>query len=231
MTPPAARRSVPIVADRTAADPIAAGVFPAGTPVVLRSVFDDHVGAVFPTVVIADGDHCTAVYQPAGTLVVARTGRRGGPHGRNMFPGGWDGGHETRPWNGSGVLRVHRRGDPWSVWRWRDGDHWRPGCYVNLEQPWVRTAAGFDSRDWILDLVIDGAGVASWKDDVELDWCEEVGSVTAEHAARVRRSGQQALAAFRAGDFPFDADWDRWSVDPLAVTPDLAALRRAALSV
>lgn len=205
--------------------------FPVGTPVVLRSVFADHVGAVFPGVVISDDDTVTAVYQPAGTSVLVRTGRCGGPHGRNMYPGGWDGGHQLRPWTGSGVLRVHRHGDPWSVWRWREGHTWRPGCYVNLEEPWRRTTIGFDSQDWILDLVIDGAGVAHRKDDVELDWCEQVGSVTAEHAARVRRAGEQALAAFRAGAFPFDADWDRWSVDPMAVTPDPVALRRAASRV
>lgn len=203
------------------------GRFPVGAPVVLRSVFDDHVGAAFPAVVVADDEVCVAVFQPAGTSVVTRTGRRGGPHGRNMYPGGFDGGHEVRSWTGCGVLRVHRWGDPWSVWRWRDGHTWRPGCYVNLEEPWRRTTIGFDSQDWILDLVIDGAGVATWKDDVELDWCAQVGSVTAEHAARVRRSGGQALAAFRAGEVPFAVDWDRWPVDADAVTPDLAALRRA----
>lgn len=207
------------------------GRFSIGTPVVLRSVFDDHVGAAIPSVVVADDEVHAALYQPAGTTLVTRTGRRGGPQGRNMYPGGWDGGHQESPWRGSGVLRVHRWDEPWSVWRWRDDDGWRPGSYVNLERPWVRTPIGFDTQDWILDLVVDATGAPTWKDDDELDWCEQVGTVSAEHAARVRRSGDLATAAIRAGDFPFDTDWDRWPVDPAAPAPDLAALRRAARRV
>ena len=114
-------------------DPSPSGPFAAGTPVVLRSVFEDHVGAVIPSVVVTDDVDHVALYQPAGTTLVTRTGRRGGPHGRNMYPGGWDGGHEEAPWRGAGVLRVHRWGQPWSVWRWRDPAGWRPGCYVNLD--------------------------------------------------------------------------------------------------
>lgn len=201
--------------------------FRRGSPVVLRSVFDDHVGAAIPSVVVTDDEQHVALFQPAGTTLITRTGRRGGPHGRNMYPGGWDGGHQESPWRGSGVLRVHRLGEPWSVWRWRDADGWRPGFYVNLETPWARTSLGFDTRDWVLDLVIAADGVASWKDDDELDWCEAVGTVTAEHAADVRRAGEQALTAVRTGAFPFGVDWDRWPVDVDAAAPDLAALRRA----
>ncbi|WP_157970605.1 DUF402 domain-containing protein [Nakamurella deserti] len=202
-------------------------VWPAGSAVVLRSVFDDHVGAAIPSVVIADEASYAALYQPAGSTLVTRTGRRGGPQGRNMYPDGWDGGHRESPWSGTGVLRVHRRGDPWSVWRWWDAGGWRPGCYVNLEEPWRRTRLGFDTRDWVLDLVLDGDGRPHWKDADELAWCEAVGTVTAEHAARVRDAGRQALAAAGPGAFPFTADWDRWSVHDGAAAPGPAALRRA----
>ncbi len=217
--PPGSPTSTP------AAEP--GGGFATGAPVVLRSVFDDHVGAVIPSVVVADASDHVALYQPEGTTLLTRTGRRGGPQGRNMYPGGWDGGHQETPWRGPGVLRVHRRGDPWSVWRWRDGAGWRPGCYVNLEQPWRRTAHGFDTRDWVLDLVLDADGAPTWKDADELAWCEQMGTVTAEHAADVRRAGRQALAAARAGEFPFAADWDRWTVDGTTAVPDPASLRRA----
>lgn len=46
-------------------------------------------------------------------------------------------------------------------------------------------------------------------------------------AAEVRAAGRAALAAVRAGEFPFTADWDRWPVDDLAGAPGPAALRRA----
>jgi hypothetical protein len=185
--------------------------FRCGTPVLLRSTFADHVGAVVPSVVIVDAPDEVAVYQSPGTTMLLRTGRRGGPNGRNMYPDGWDGGHTEVPWVGAGVVRVHRPGQPWSVWRWLDPSGWRPGFYVNLERPWVRGPLGYDSTDWILDLVIDSDGTAHWKDADELAWSVEVGAVTEAFAHMVRAAGQQALAAL--GGWPFDADWDRWRPD------------------
>lgn len=184
-----------------------------GTAVVFRSVFPDHVGMAVACFVVEDVEDHIALFQPAGSDVLVRTGRRGGPTGRNMFPGGWDGGHAEVPWTGAGLLRVHRRGQPWSVWRWLDPGGWRPGCYVNLEQPWSTGVLGFDSRDWILDLVVAGDGSIEWKDADELDWCESVGSVSRDEAAVIRAAGRQAAAAVAARRWPFDEDWNRWLPD------------------
>lgn len=193
-----------------------------GEAVLLRSVFDDHVGAVMPCVVVQDSAECVALYQPPGTSMLIRSGRRGGPRGRNMFPGGWDGGHDEVEWTGAGVLRVHRPGEPWSIWRWLDGDGWRPGYYINLELPWVPVPTGYDTRDWILDLVVDGAGSIDIKDDDELSWVTEVGVVSEAHADRVRRAAEQATGVLRQGGWPFQENWDRWLPDPGWTVPSLS---------
>ncbi len=187
-----------------------------GTPVVWRFVHGDHVAAVFPSVVVVDDADHVVLYQPPGTDTLRRTGRRGGPRGRNMQPGGWDGGHARDPWVGNGVVRAHRRGTPWSAWRWVDsGGRWEPGFYVNLERPWLAGPLGYDSEDWILDLVIDTDLVGwTWKDEDELGWAQQVGAVSAEHAAEVRIAGAQALAAAQQGSWPFRARWDDWLPDP-----------------
>jgi hypothetical protein len=198
-----------------------------GEQLWLRSVFEDHVGAVVPSVVVADSAAETALFQPPGTTLLIRTGRRGGPNGRNMFPSGWDGGHAEVPWTGDGVLRVHRAGQPWSTWRWLDATGWRPGFYVNLERPWVRSAVGFDTTDWILDLLVNADGTTTWKDDDELRWAVGAGAVSQSHADTVRRAGDRALQAVQAGDWPFAADWDRWLPDPGWSMPALGPEARA----
>ena len=52
-------------------------------------------------------------------------------------------------------LRAHPAGEPWSEWRWLEADgSWSSTFYINLEQPWIRTPIGYDSHDWILDIVV-----------------------------------------------------------------------------
>jgi hypothetical protein len=154
--------------------------------------------------------------------MVSHTGQMGGPRGRNMVA--WDGGYESVLWTGPGVLRAHRVGDPWSVWRWEDGDRWSPGFYVDLEQPWRRTEVGFDTGDWILDLVIDSAGLVTRKDEDELAASLERGGVTLDEVATTEAAAVAATEAASAGAWPFSGDWDAWLLlrtsDPLTVPPD-----------
>lgn len=192
-----------------------------GSEVVWRSLVDGHVGAAIPTVLVEHSERHAALFQPAGTSMLIRTGRRGGPTGRVMYPGGWDGGHELVPWRGVGVLRVHRFGDPFSVWRWLDPDGWRPGCYVNIELPWRRSEHGFDSRDLILDVEVDADRHSRRKDTEELDWAEEAGAVSAELANRIRTAATIADLALRSGRWPFRADWQAWLPDPEWAVPQL----------
>ena len=186
---------------------------------LLRFATRDHFSWVMPIVTLVDEGERIVTWQPGGSSMMRHTGEKGGPRGRNLV--GWDGGHESAIWTGSGVIRAHRFGDPWSVWRWENGDAWHPGCYVNLEGPWRRTELGFDSGDWILDLVIDGEGAVTRKDEDELADALKRGGVTAEEVATIEAAADAATAAHAAGAWPFSADWDAWlplrTTDPLTV--------------
>jgi hypothetical protein len=179
--------------------------------VILRWVERDYISGAVPSRSIPD-DRGPVLYQPPGSDFAEATGRRGGPRDRNMTPGGWDGAHRIRTWTGDGVVRAHRSGDPWSVWRWVDpaDGTWSPYVYVNLEDPWRPTARGFDTRDWILDLVIHDDGAVTWKDEDELAWALEVGRVDAAGQRRIREAGDAALEASAAGTWPFATEWERW---------------------
>lgn len=91
----------------------------------------------------------------------------------------------------------------------------------NLEDPWRRTPIGFDSGDWILDVVARDDGSWRYKDEDELAWAESSGVVSAEWSDRVRKAGAAAVADIEAQEWPFDADWDRWLPSLVAEVPEL----------
>lgn len=198
--------------------------FEPGSEIVLRSIrdFDGNgpaVGfAVTGTVVVDDSD-VMAVCTVPDSAMRTRAGRGSGPTGRVILPRDWHGEYHERGWSGHTVVRVHRAGDPWSVWRWHDGSAWLDQWYGNLESPWQRTVLGFDTQDWALDVVgVGHPGTAEWrvasKDEDELDWMVEQGTVTAAQAAEVREAGAELTRLAVAGGWPFDADWGAWVPDP-----------------
>jgi hypothetical protein len=146
------------------------------------------VQTVWPSTVVQDGDKEILLYLPAGTVGKHRTGERGGPHDRMLLK--WDGGHADMTWKGTNVLRFYRFGDPFSLWLAFDAATWvLVWRYINLEDPWLRTAIGFDSRDVYLDLVAGPDGDDwHWKDEDELAWVVEQGRIDARAPSRSERT-------------------------------------------
>ncbi|MHA7984959.1 DUF402 domain-containing protein [Rathayibacter sp. CAU 1779] len=194
-----------------------------GDVIVLRNVTDadpghheQHVGYAHTARVITDDD-LVVLYQPPKTLHRERGGERSGPRGRNMVRGGWDGTHTEREWRGDGVVYVHRPSEPWSVWRWVDADGvWSSHFYVNFERPWTRTRLGFDTEDWVLDLVVTGQEHdVTVKDADELEWCVRAGTMSVEVAELARRSAAEMTEVAARGGWPFGADWSEWLPDAM----------------
>jgi hypothetical protein len=184
--------------------------------VALRWVSGFFITGAVPCEVIEETPDFAALYQPAGSIWKRAAGERTGPRGRNMVPEGRSGTHDDTEWLGDGVLRLHSFGDEWSVWRWLDSNRvWSDQFYVNLEDPWRRSPIGFDTGDWVLDVV---GTPESWeyKDEDELQWSEDIGLVDDEWAARTRDAGRRASAALEANAWPFNADWGRW-LPPIGV--------------
>lgn len=197
--------------------------FAVGDPVALRSIntYGAHGEAVGFSVagrVLVDDDDLAVVATPASSAVRRRNGVGSGPNGRLVVPDDWDGSYVEDGWFGAPVVRVHRKGTPWSVWRWHDGVDWEPDWYVNLELPWARTATGFDSQDWTLDVVArqdaDGTWSVRYKDEDELAFFADLGLWPAAMRSVIEGAGAAATAAVTAGEFPFDADWSAWVPDP-----------------
>jgi hypothetical protein len=188
-----------------------------GSRVVWRSRPGGQIGYVFAALVIEDGPEVTALFQPTGAPCKRRSGRRGGVRGRQLLPGDWAGSHEDRPFAGPPTARVHPAGSGFAVLRhWVEQSGSYQGWYVNLERPWRRTPIGFDSHDDTLDITVaDDLSDWQWKDEDELAWAVEVGTMSPLAAARARSAGEAAVRALERHAWPFDPDaWTRWSPPP-----------------
>lgn len=172
---------------------------------------EDHVESAHPVYVLEQSPTHIATFERSRTAAMHSTRPKGGPRGRNLLPGTPHTGFTESVWTGHGVVRVHVPGQPWSTWRWIGPDRsWSPHWYVNLEEPWLRTAAGFDTEDWILDVVVDDELGWRYKDEDELAWAEASGRFDGGMVERIWSAARESIAALEASEFPFDADWDRW---------------------
>lgn len=124
-------------------------------------------------------------------------------------------------WTGTGVLKLARPGDPWSVWVF-----WHPGWelrnwYVNLEAPRLRWPGGMDSEDHVLDIAVYPDRNWEWKDEDEFAAAQEAGLIDTAEAARIKAAGQAAVREIEEWGWPFRDGWEHWRPDPSWALPVL----------
>jgi hypothetical protein len=98
------------------------------------------------------------------------------------------------------TLRVAHAGDPFSTLLFFDDRRELSCWYVNFERPLERTAIGWDTLDWKLDLVVLPDGTTRLKDEAEL----------AEAAARNVVDEREVRAALGRvlADPPWPTGWE-----------------------
>ncbi len=126
-------------------------------------------------------------------------------------------------WLGSGVLKLARPGQPWSVWLfWERG--WRfKNWYVNLEAPLSRWSGGVDSEDHFLDIAVYPDRSWEWRDEDEFAQAQRAGLLDAGQAAGIRAAGRDAAGLIDAWGQPFSDGWETWRPDPDWQPPALPA--------
>lgn len=174
------------------------------------------MGFAVAGVVLRDDDEITVVASLSGSEKAERAGERGGPRGRNIIDALWTGSYTLGVWDGESVVRIHQRGQCWSIWRFHDGRDWSHAWYGNLEAPWARTEMGYDTEDWTLDVVADGVpGTDDWevrlKDDDELDWFVTQGTYNPEQAASIREIGRTLSQELSLAGGDEERKWSAWT--------------------
>ncbi|MEU6621796.1 DUF402 domain-containing protein [Streptomyces litmocidini] len=130
---------------------------------------------------------------------------------------------ERARWSGTGVLKLARPKDPWSVWLfWERGWRFR-SWYVNLEEPRTRWSGGIDSEDHFLDISVYPDRSWLWRDEDEFAQAQRAGLMGPEQAARVLAAGQEAVELITSWGTPFADGWEAWRPDPSWPVPTLPA--------
>jgi uncharacterized protein DUF402 len=185
-----------------------------GDTVVLRQVWQGRPLFAFPCVVVSDEPGLLVTYVPERAPFGALPGwpRPGGVHP-------WA--HRTH-WEGHGTLMVRRPGDRYSIWVFWRGEEREFGCwYVNLEQPYRRSAIGIDTLDHELDLWSDDGVAWHLKDEEGLKECVAHGRFDEQEADRIRADAAAFRAEYeRAGPW-WDLEWADWQPPAELAPPPL----------
>jgi predicted RNA-binding protein associated with RNAse of E/G family len=113
------------------------------------------------------------------------------------------------------TLHLLRPGD-WHEVRvsWRpDGSVW--GWYVNLQRPFVRTSAGIETMDLMLDVLVEPDRSWRLKDEDELDVLVSAGIFDGRTERRVRAEARRVIEAVERWDEPFSDGWHARRPEPL----------------
>jgi hypothetical protein len=178
-----------------------------GESVVRREILHGRPWLATAVLVVADEPGLLASYIPEGAPFGFPEGDWPTPSGRHPWYG-------RGLWEGHGVLMLQRPDDRYAVWHFWDGPEREfAGWYLNLQEPFHRTALGYDTQDLELDVWIpaDGDGGWSFKDDEQLEERVREGRFTAEEIVAIRAEGWRIAAMLDAGEHWWDDSWSRWS--------------------
>jgi hypothetical protein len=119
-------------------------------------------------------------------------------------------------------LQLLRAGDWHALWvSWLPG-HEPWGCYVNLQEPFRRSALGFETMDLALDVIVAADRSWRWKDEDELETFVERGAFDRELPGRLREEGLRVARKAERYEPPFSEPWHDWRPDPAWAHPELA---------
>jgi hypothetical protein len=124
------------------------------------------------------------------------------------------------------TLRLMLPGRHHSVWLfWKDDGSGRrlSQYYVNMEEPFRRTAVGFDTQDHTLDVNIAPDLTWKWRDTESLDEHVKHGFYTEALAREIWNEGRLAIDEIVRGDHACLKGWHDWQPEPEWTIPEMPA--------
>lgn len=204
--------------------------FASGRTALVRHCRGGIVQAVRPCRVVSDDDAGTLLWLPRNTPTRISLYEDDRPVRdvplAERFTRPWHTGPGV--WTGTGVLEWIPPGSPWHTVYWFfDGAGRFRNWYVNVETPPVRwsdaEAAGFDSDDLELDVVIAPDRSCVLKDEDELEAAVRAGDLSPRVSDRTRLEASAAIDAAIAGRQPFDGRLTDFVPAPSWGPPELPA--------
>ena len=180
-----------------------------GQVVVRREVLNDgRPWMEVPVIVVVDEPGLLATYIAEGAPFRFPAGDWPSPDGRHPW-------HGKERWLGHGVLMLQRPGEPYAIWIfWSGPAREFHGWYVNLQEPFRRTAIGYDTQDLELDIWVPAQGGWELKDDDVMEKRIREGRFTPEQVAEARALASRITRELDAGRRWWSDDWAAWQPDP-----------------
>jgi uncharacterized protein len=191
-----------------------------GDPIAIREIWNGRVWYARPATVVRDEPNLTMLHVPPRVICQEPVAADGS---LLRIP--------TDEWSFTETERSERSNlsfafpdTPYSVILGFDEHATLDLYYVNLQTPLVRSSAGFDTVEHILDVTIPvDRSTWAWKDEDELAEAVERGLFTEEDTAWFRYWGERAVEHVLLREPPFDEDWTDWRPDPAWQDPVLPA--------
>ncbi|MFI9719939.1 DUF402 domain-containing protein [Streptomyces sp. NPDC052396] len=197
--------------------------FEPGATVVRRDIFGDRVWTAAPRRVIEDrGDTLTLAHWPgveglAPTTYIDSLGMDS-PAARDaardqgfadLASGAWELG--SWRWRDTTVLSRFQAGEHFSVHLFFGAGHRPLHWYINFELPFRRTALGIDTRDLLLDLLVEpDLSAHTWKDEDEYAQGRRLGIIDDALHAQVELARERALELLAERQETFPTSWLNW---------------------
>jgi hypothetical protein len=184
--------------------------FQPGAHIIIREVMQAQIWTARPVTVVQDTSRLIALYMAPGTIYKHPRMPNGEPVPDTMTDK-WM--LIDQRWAGGGTLYLSEPDAPYALMLFWNEEHsefltW----YVNVQEPYRRTALGFDYLDLELDLVVNANRKTwYWKDEAKFAKLQQYGRISREQARRLRQEAEYILAHIQH-EYPFFATgWEQWS--------------------
>ena len=189
-----------------------------GDIVTLRWIRNTPADLVAPVRVVEHDSARTILYLPAGTPLKARANSEGDLVRRSkplmerereitsLADDTWTGNHTLM------LHEPHRLGAVWLFWS--EADWSFQSYYINLQAPLERSPVGFDTADYLLDIVVAPDLSWRWKDEDEFAIAIEHELISSVLLHAVRAEGRRFIQEIETRQWPFDQGLETWRPDP-----------------
>ena len=176
-----------------------------GEVIVHRELWRGQPWSAFPVVVVEDTSDLLVTYLPEEAPFAFPPSADG-----RLHP--W----ADRPaWQGHGMLALRRPGEAYSVMHfWERPERRFAGWYLNLEEPFRRTATGYDGQDLELDIWLPASGGYELKDEEMVGERVREGRFTEGQAEAIHALGRELVAMLERGERWWDESWTSFVPDP-----------------
>jgi hypothetical protein len=181
----------------------------AGQHIVRREVWRDAVWMGMAAIVVADTPAEFVIFVPSGSPIGYVDGNWPTADGRHPWQG--TKGAKSR-WQGHGCLMLHPVGEAYAIWHfWKGPDRQFSSWYINLQDPFRRTAAAMDTLDHEVDVIVHPDGTPELKDVDRVAECVRFGRFDAVFARIVISRGREFRdRILQARTVWWDPRWAAW---------------------